>query len=367
MIIRIFILLIILMGFNVTLGFAESPKGIDMGQKTMQDYVENRSFLWRKGVTSLVNQVIGNLPPGETPIIGVMQFKDLRQNKTSTFSTILKEDIKSILGRADNLKIKEFLAAEDDDDEDIAITNNMGFFLSGSYRMERGGLDISARLIETKTSTVNSSANTLIKRKAINPEDLAMLDPKGTPIDMLESSDSYQETLEKLVAIKPDRSSFKVKVWTNKNEYQIGDKLVFSVMAEENGYLTLLDVNPKGNVTVIFPNQFHRDNYIRSGVTYQVPSPQYGFEFNVGAPAGLERVKAIVTRNKISLLKLNLEEGFHSVKRGTTRGTRDIKAVAKKILSSDSTDWAEASSELFIFKEGENFTRGSRSISLNED
>jgi TolB-like protein len=362
--------LISLIGFlilNAVPCFADNQNRLDIDQESMQDYVENRSYLWRKGVTGLVNQVISNIPPGEIPAIGVMEFKDLRNNKTTTFSNILKEDINTILARAENIKLKIIFSSEDDWDDDLAQTNNLDFYISGSYRMEKGGLDISARLIETKTSTINASGNTLIRRKAINPEDLVLLDPKGMPIDIEESNDSYQETLEKLVAMKPDRSSFGVKVWTNKKEYQIGEKLVFSVMAEKNGYLTLLDVNPKGNITVIFPNQFHRDNFIRAGVTYQVPSPKYGFEFNVGEPAGLERVKAIVTRNKISLLNLNLNEGFHSVKRGTTRGNRDIKAVAKKILTTDGSDWAEASSELFIFKEGKAFTRGSRSIPLPED
>jgi len=45
--------------------------------------------------------------------------------------------------------------------------------------------------------------------------------------------------------------------------------------------LTMLDVGPNGDITVIFPNKFHRDNFIRAGVTYQVPSPNYGFEFDV--------------------------------------------------------------------------------------
>jgi TolB-like protein len=365
--IRILVFLTGLLMLNVTPCFAEKANRLDLEKESIQDYVANRTYLWRKGITGLVNQVIRNIPPGETPIMGVMKFKDLRDNKTTTFSNILKEDIKSILGQAENLRIKEFLSAEDDDDEDIAITNNMDFYIRGSYRMEKGGLDIGARLIETKTSTVHSSAKTLIRRKAINPEDLALLDPKGTPIDMLESSDSYQETLEKLVAMKPDKASFNVKVWTNKNEYQVGDKLVFSVKAEENGYLTLLDINPKGNVTVIFPNQFHQNNYIQAGITYQVPSPNYGFEFAIQEPPGLERVKAIVTRKKVSLLDLNLEKGFHSVKRGTTRGNRDIGVVAKKILSTDDSDWAEASSELFIFTQGKNYTRGSRQIQLPEE
>ena len=128
----------------------------------------------------------------------------------------------------------------------------------------------------------------------------------------------------------------------------------------------MLDVSPNGNITVIFPNKFHKDNFIESGVTYQFPSPDYGFEFKVAGPAGLERIKAIVTLNKVSLLKLDLENGFHSVKNETTRGIKAIQALSKQVDSVGSTAWSEAYSEIFIFNEGEKYTRGSRKIPIIE-
>jgi hypothetical protein len=99
-------------------------------------------------------------------------------------------------------------------------------------------------------------------------------------------------------------------------------------------------------------------------VTYQVPSPNYGFEFDVQGPAGLERIKAIVTLNKVSLLKLDLDKEFHSVKRGTSRGTRTIQALSKQVNAVDSSSWAEAYSEIFIFNKGEKYKRGSRKIPI---
>ena len=128
----------------------------------------------------------------------------------------------------------------------------------------------------------------------------------------------------------------------------------------------MLDVSPNGNITVIFPNKFRRDNFIEAGVTHQVPSPDYGFEFEVTGPAGLERIKAIVTLNKVSLLKLDLENGFHSLEKETTRGTRAIQALSKQVDSVGNTAWSEAYSEIFIFNEGEKYTRGSRKIKTTE-
>ena len=128
----------------------------------------------------------------------------------------------------------------------------------------------------------------------------------------------------------------------------------------------MLDVSPNGNITVIFPNKFHRDNFIRAGVTYQVPAPGYGFELELKGPAGLERIKAIITLDNVSLLKLDLDKGFHSLKRGTTLSTRTIQILSKQLDAVGSSSWAEAYSKIFIFKQGERYTTGSRKIPIIE-
>ncbi|MBC8285172.1 MAG: DUF4384 domain-containing protein, partial [Nitrospinae bacterium] len=283
------------------------------------------------------------------------------------FSRVLNEDVKTLLARSDDLKLKEIEFNADQQPGEIAKANGLDYYVSGSYRMERGGLEIRSRLIDTRTRNIQSSAHILIERKELNPEDLALIDNMAEKFKSAEKRKSYQEQLEKLVAAKPHKSSFKADVWTDKQEYEINEKIVFYVKADKNGYLTLFDVGPNGNITVIFPNKYHRENFIRAGVTYQVPSPNYGFEFDVRGPAGLERIKAIVTLNKVSLLKLDLDKGFHSVQGETTRGTRTIQALSKQVDSVDSTAWAEAYSEIFIFKKGETYTRGSRKIPILEE
>ena len=330
-------------------------------------WASNKSQGWRKSITDLSNQLIRNMPPGKTPVLGVMPFKDLRYERITPFSRVLNEDVKTLLARADDLKLKEIEFNADQQPGEIAKANGLDYYVSGSYRMERGGLEIRSRLIDTRTRNIQSSAHILIERKELNPEDLALIDNMAEKFKSAEKRKSYQEQLEKLVAAKPHKSSFKADVWTDKQEYEINEKIVFYVKADKNGYLTLFDVGPNGNITVIFPNKYHRENFIRAGVTYQVPSPNYGFEFDVRGPAGLERIKAIVTLNKVSLLKLDLDKGFHSVQGETTRGTRTIQALSKQVDSVDSTAWAEAYSEIFIFKKGETYTRGSRKIPILEE
>ena len=224
------------------------------------------------------------------------------------------------------------------------------------------GLEVRSRLFDTKTKTIQSSANVLIERNEINNRDLELFNSLSNQVEEIKQDNSYQENLVKIVAIKPSHQSSNVKVWTDKKEYEIKETIVFYVKASKNGYLTMLDISPNGDNTVIFPNKFHTDNFIRAGVTYQVPAPNYDFEFNVQGPPGLERIKAIVTANDISLMKLELENGFHNIKKETTRGIRAINVLSKKVESVSSSEWAEAYSEIFIFKSGETFTRGARQI-----
>ena len=329
-------------------------------------WASNKSQAWRESITDLSNQIISNISPGKKPILGVIPFKDLRFDQVTPFSRILNEDIKTILARAEDLKLKEIKINEDQQPGEIAEANGLDYYVSGSYRMERTGLEVRARLIDTETSNIHGTGTVLIERKELNPEDLEFLDNMAEEFKSAQKKKSYQEQLEKLVAAKPYKSPLNVKVWTDKKKYQIGEKITFSVKAEENCYLTLLDINPQGEITVIYPNRFHRDNFIQAGVTYKVPRERDNFALDVRGPAGQERIKAIVTLNKVSLLKLDLNKGFHSVQGGTTRGLRDIQAISKKIISFDDSEWAEAYTKIVIFEKGKTYTLGSRKIPILE-
>ena len=329
-------------------------------------WASNKSQAWRQSITDLSNQLIKNIPPERNPLLGVIPFKDLRYDRITPFSRILNEDIKTILARAEDLKLKEIKINKDQQPEEVAKANGLDYYVSGSYRMERTGLEVRSSLIDTQTNNIQSSANILIERKALNPEDLALIDNMADEFKSAQKKKTYQEHLEKLVAVRNSKQPFNVSVKTNKENYEIKDKIIFNIETDRDGYLTLLDINPNGDITVIFPNKFHRDNFIRAGKTTQVPSPSYGFEFHLQGPAGLERIKAIVTLNKISLLALDLDDGFHNVKRGTPLGTRTIVALATQVDSIDSSSWSETYSEIFIFNEGERYTRGSRKIPILE-
>ena len=324
--------------------------------------ISRTSKTWKDGMTELSNQLIRNIPPGMNPTLGVLVFRDLRINQITPFSRIFMEDIKNILAQADNLNVKEVKFTKENSADEIAKQYGLNYYITGSYRMEQGGLDIRSSLIETGTNNLHSSANTLIRREDLNPNDLLLLEATADEFNHIQSNRKYQESLEKLINLKPNKSSFNIKVWTDKNEYEIDQEIVFNIKSDKSGYLTLLDISPNGNITVIFPNKYHEDNFIRQEVTYKVPTPSYGFDFKVQGPTGLERIKAIVTSNSSPLLHLDLTKGFHTIKKGTTIGSNEIHSLVKKLNNMDVSKWDQFYSEIFIFNRGDSYKRGSRSI-----
>ena len=323
----------------------------------------NKSQAWKDSITDLSNQIISNIPPGNLPSMGVLLFKDLRANRVSPFSQVLSEDIKIILARAKDLKLKEIKIEASKTPEEIAQTNGLDYYVNGSYRMEKTGLEVRSLLIETKTQNIQSSANIIIERKELNPHDLELIDKFSEEFKTAQREKSYQEHLEKIVAAKPSRSTFDVEIQTDKKNYEINNNIVFQVTSDKNGHLTMLNINPDGNLCILFPNYFHLNSFIRAGEINQIP-PKNKFKFEVRGPSGLERIKAFVTLNKVSLLQMNLSKRkpFKCIKNKTMQGNKNLEALSKKIDSIDSSGWSEAYSEIFIFKEGETYNRGLRKI-----
>jgi len=84
----------------------------------------------------------------------------------------------------------------------------------------------------------------------------------------------------------------------NKPVYSAGDRLSFNVEAPVDGYLYLVNVNPEGAISLLFP-QSGESNYLHARESVELP--RKGTIFTVKEPFGEEYVKAIFTRVPIDL------------------------------------------------------------------
>jgi hypothetical protein len=102
-----------------------------------------------------------------------------------------------------------------------------------------------------------------------------------------------------------------------KGKLRIGEKVIFNFQANEDGFITIVDIQPGGDVVILFPNDFSGTNQIQANKLYSIPSLKDAFDIVVSEPAGMDTVAAFFTRKKVQWLdRKKLEgQGFWTVKK----------------------------------------------------
>jgi hypothetical protein len=105
--------------------------------------------------------------------------------------------------------------------------------------------------------------------------------------------------LEELGAIQnADAKDFKVKVWTDRGDggtYLDGERMVVNFFASRDCYIRIFHIDVNRQMKPIFPNQYFRDNSIKSKKLYRIPDSSYPFTFDLGEPFGTEFIKVIAS------------------------------------------------------------------------
>lgn len=87
-------------------------------------------------------------------------------------------------------------------------------------------------------------------------------------------------------------SSTDLSLTSDADSYRQGDSPVFTIVAPRDCFLTLTDVDEKGEGTVLLPNKYQQDNRIRAGVPIQFPGVGAPFQFRM-KDKGTETVVAV--------------------------------------------------------------------------
>ncbi|GAA5534920.1 DUF4384 domain-containing protein [Deinococcus metallilatus] len=126
------------------------------------------------------------------------------------------------------------------------------------------------------------------------------------------------------IIVNPVPTTLAAQVWVDRDpsgtrtpNYRIGDRIRLSVSVNENAYVYLFNVNPDGSVDQILPNRLSGSNYVRRGEIRTFPASGDNFVFNVGGPAGLNKVLVVASRRQLDLSELSTFQAgqpFASVK-----------------------------------------------------
>lgn len=99
------------------------------------------------------------------------------------------------------------------------------------------------------------------------------------------------------------------------NRLRVGSKITFKVETKKAGYLVLVDIDPTGKLTQIYPNRSsllalggrENANLVRPGRTIMIPdssNPYAGFELIASPPNGVAMIMAILSDRPVNLLDL---------------------------------------------------------------
>jgi hypothetical protein len=94
----------------------------------------------------------------------------------------------------------------------------------------------------------------------------------------VEENYSVAEVKKKEVIETPVHE-FKISMYADKAKARVNETTSFYVKTTKDCYLTLVNVSGKGEGTVILPNKFTKDNYIKAGEEFQFPSAKDGYDF----------------------------------------------------------------------------------------
>jgi len=136
----------------------------------------------------------------------------------------------------------------------------------------------------------------------------------------------------------------------DKGGVRIGERVIFHFRSNRTGYLTIVDIQPSGDVVVLFPNDLHPDNKILAGRMYSIPSESDGFDITVSEPTGTDTLVAFFTVNSVDWLdlkKLN-RNGFWTVKKNEKLAlSRGFSITATKLKRAD---WESITLEMNVQK-----------------
>lgn len=115
---------------------------------------------------------------------------------------------------------------------------------------------------------------------------------------------------------------------------QVGNTVSFHFKTDTDGYVSIVDIQPSGDIVLLYPNDFAPNNAVKSGVDYSVPSKDDTFDLSFTEPAGQDTLVAFFTKRKVDWLdKEKLAgDGFKTVRDGEKISAARSVAITSRQL-----------------------------------
>ena len=113
-----------------------------------------------------------------------------------------------------------------------------------------------------------------------------------------------QQAIREVTPPSTTLDALDVVMWVDRPDYTyaVGEDVRLFVQTNDTAYVTVLNVDPAGNTTVLFPNEYQSSNLVPADYAVEIPDPASGLKITVSGPVGNELIKVIASTEPISLL-----------------------------------------------------------------
>ncbi len=147
-------------------------------------------------------------------------------------------------------------------------------------------LDIKTRVRRKQVNAMVDDYNTNLRVLALN---------EAPPLDAIAETTSQPKVSD----LKPTQLG-EVKVWTNKQSFTIGEPMEIYFKVTQPMFVRIVTINSAGKVSTLFPNPYQNDNFVQPGKTVRIPPIGSPVNLKVGAPVGVDKIRAAASLNPIS-------------------------------------------------------------------
>ena len=127
----------------------------------------------------------------------------------------------------------------------------------------------------------------------------------------------------------------------DKTDYTVNDRPVFIVQSDTDCSLTLINVDSKGTGTVLFPNKFQQDSFIKAKQAFEFPAPDAPFQFRMQDP-GIETVIALCNPKSKTRSVDNITHNFDA------KAFTDLGEYEKFVTRAIAVEAAEVKKEAIV-------------------
>ncbi len=216
-----------------------------------------------------------------------------------------------------------------DDEKSLATSQGSIFTLALRQTMKSAyskGASVTPVQLQEKAQIFVSEQ--LPASKQFHPQVSGDSELKNKGLRLAGSTGGQNEVWQKLEGLV-QKSSQQIKIRLNQSNFRLGDHMRMQVEIPYSGYLNVVNVGAKGKGTVLFPNQFHKQNRMQAG-TLNLPTSKMDFDLVASRPVGPSLLVALLTSRPINLYKEGFKDSMDVFAELSPKGMRSFKVQKRE-------------------------------------